>query len=143
MPPKDYMPKHKGFPGRYPGSDYQFTLRRANPRGVTPLKALERYKDRKAVDKRVDAAFITAIWEMFGDQPFERGNLDAGRISWFWGRELVPADPDNFDPASYEALIQVNVKVAQVTFPELFVQDDPFEDDDDDEDDFGPYGDDD
>nr|WP_123792415.1 hypothetical protein [Pacificibacter maritimus] len=137
------MPKHKGFPGRYPGSDYQFTLRRANPRGVTPLKALERYKDRKAVDKRVDAAFITAIWEMFGDQPFERGNLDAGRISWFWGRELVPADPDNFDPASYEALIQVNVKVAQVTFPELFVQDDPFEDDDDDEDDFGPYGDDD
>lgn len=127
MPPKDYMPKHKGFPGRYPGSDYQFTLRRANPKGVTPIKALERFKDRKPVDKRVDAAFITAIWEMFGDQPFERGNLDAGRLSWFWGREIVPADPDNFDPASYEALIQVNVKIAQVTFPELFVVDDPFD----------------
>lgn len=127
MPPKDYMPKHKGFPGRYPGSDYQFTLRRANPKGVTPIKALERFKDRKPVDKRVDAAFITAIWEMFGDQPFERGNLDAGRLSWFWGREIVPADPDNFDPASYEALIQVNVKIAQVTFPELFVADDPFD----------------
>ncbi|MEM5476723.1 hypothetical protein [Pacificibacter sp. AS14] len=121
------MPKHKGFPGRYPGSDYQFTLRRANPKGVTPIKALERFKDRKPVDKRVDAAFITAIWEMFGDQPFERGNLDAGRLSWFWGREIVPADPDNFDPASYEALIQVNVKIAQVTFPELFVADDPFD----------------
>jgi len=127
MPPKDYMPKHKGFPGRFPGSDYQFTLRRANPKGVTPLKALERFKDRKPVDKRVDAAFLTAIWEMFGDQPFERGNLDAGRLSWFWGREIVPADPDNFDPASYEALIQVNVKIAQVTFPDLFVADDPFD----------------
>lgn len=127
MPPKDYMPKHKGFPGRFPGSDYQFTLRRANPKGVTPLKALERFKDRKPVDKRVDAAFLTAIWEMFGDQPFERGNLDAGRLSWFWGREIVPADPDDFDPASYEALIQVNVKIAQVTFPDLFVADDPFD----------------
>ncbi|MBU2868860.1 hypothetical protein [Pacificibacter marinus] len=121
------MPKHKGFPGRFPGSDYQFTLRRANPKGVTPLKALERFKDRKPVDKRVDAAFLTAIWEMFGDQPFERGNLDAGRLSWFWGREIVPADPDNFDPASYEAMIQVNVKIAQVTFPDLFVADDPFD----------------
>jgi hypothetical protein len=127
MPPKDYMPKHKGFPGRFPGSDYQFTLRRANPKGVTPIKALERFKDRKPVDKRVDTAFITAIWEMFGDQPFERGNLDAGRLSWFWGREIVPADPDDFDPASYEALIQVNVKIAQVTFPDLFVADDPFD----------------
>jgi hypothetical protein len=140
MPPKDYMPKHKGFPGRYPGSDYQFTLRRANPRGVTPLKSLERFKDRKAVDKRVDTAFITAIWNMFGDQPFERGNLDAGRISWFWGRELVPADPDSFDPASYESLMKVNVKIAQVTFPELFVEDEPLEDEDDD--DYGYDGDD-
>lgn len=127
MPPKDYMPKHKGFPGRYPGSDFQFTLRRANPKGVTPLKALERFKDRKPLDKRVDLAFITALWTQFGDQPFERGNLDAGRLSWFWGREVVPADPEDFDPASYEAWLKINVKVAQVTFPDLFVEDDPFE----------------
>jgi hypothetical protein len=127
MPPKDYMPKHKGFPGRYPGSDFQFTLRRANPKGVTPLKSLERFKDRKPLDKRVDTAFITALWTQFGDQPFERGNLDAGRLSWFWGREVVPADPDDFDPASYEALLKINVKIAQVTFPDLFVEDDPFD----------------
>ncbi|SEK59418.1 hypothetical protein SAMN04488032_10461 [Pacificibacter marinus] len=129
MPPKDYMPKHKGFPSRFPGSDFQFTIRRANPKGVTPIKALERFKDRKSVDKRVDTAFITTLWNYFGEEPFERGNLDAGRLSWFWGREVVPADPDNFDPASYEALIKINVKIAQVTFPELFVADDPFEDD--------------
>lgn len=137
MPPKDYMPKHKGFPGRYPGSDFQFTLRRANPKGVTPLKALERFKDRKPLDKRVDAAFFTAIWEMFGDQPFERGNLDAGRLSWLWEREIVPADPEDFDPASYEALLKVNVKVAQVTFPELFVADDPFDADAENDEDYG------
>ena len=26
--------------------------------------------------------------EHFWDQPFERGNLDAGRLSWLFGREL-------------------------------------------------------
>jgi hypothetical protein len=41
----------------------------------------------------------------------------------------VPADPETFDPVSYESLIKVNVKVAQVTFPELFVVDDPFDED--------------
>lgn len=123
MPPKDYMPKHKGFPSRYPGSDFQFTVRRANPKGVTPLKGLERFKDRKPLDKRVDAAFIGALWTYFGEEPFERGNLDAGRLSWFFGREVVPADPEDFDPASYEALLQINTKIAQVTFPELFIED--------------------
>jgi hypothetical protein len=122
MPPKDYLPKHKGFPSRYPGSDFQFTVRRANPKGVTPLKGLERFKDRKPLDKRVDAAFIGELWKYFGDEPFERGNLDAGRLSWFFGREVVPADPETFDPASYEAMLQINTKIAQVTFPELFVE---------------------
>ena len=28
------MTKHKGFPGRLPGTDYQFTLRRANKAGA-------------------------------------------------------------------------------------------------------------
>ena len=31
------MLKHRGFPGRMPGSDYQFIIRRGNPKGVTPL----------------------------------------------------------------------------------------------------------
>ena len=47
---------------------------------------------------------MAALWEHFGDQPFERGNLDAGRLSWLFGREVLPADPDNFDPADYEGL---------------------------------------
>ncbi|WP_417250058.1 hypothetical protein [Celeribacter sp.] len=114
------MTKHRGFPGRLPSSDYQFTIRRANPKGVTPLKRLERYKDRKAVDKRADHAFLESLWIYFGDEPFERGNLDAGRLSWLFGREVVPADEEDFDPASYEAMLKINLDVARATFPEVF-----------------------
>ena len=112
------MLKHRGFPGRLPGTDYQFVIRRANPRGVTPLTRRERFADRKAADRRADAGFLAALWEHFGDQPFERGNLDAGRLSWLFGREVVPAE-DPFDPASYEALLVIDVAAARVTFPEV------------------------
>jgi hypothetical protein len=111
------MLKHRGFPGRLPGTDYQFTIRRANPRGVTPLTRRERHADRKPADKRADAAFMAALWEQFGDQPFERGNLDAGRLSWLFGREVLPAE-DPFDPASYEALLVIDVGAARAAFPE-------------------------
>ncbi|WP_138465067.1 hypothetical protein [Poseidonocella sp. HB161398] len=113
------MIKHRGFPGRYPGSDYQFTIRRANPRGVTPITRRERFRDRKAVDKAVDAAFMAALWEHFGEEPFERGNLDAGRLSWLFGREVVPA-AEPFDPADYEALLRIDLAIAQQSFPEIF-----------------------
>lgn len=121
---RDYIMKHKGFPGRFPGSDFQFTIRRANPKGVTPLKALERYKDRKSLDKRIDAAFLMALVEHFGEEPFERGNLDAGRLSWLFGREVVPADVEDFDPASYEALLKVDMGRAMASYPEIFAADD-------------------
>lgn len=113
------MLKHRGFPGRLPGSDYQFVIRRANPKGITPLIRRERYRDRKAVDKRADSAFLQALWYHFEDQPFERGNLDAGRLSWLFGREVVPAT-DPFDPESYEALLVINVDVARASYPEVF-----------------------
>ena len=41
------------------------------------------------------------------DEPFERGNLDAARISWLFNREIVPAETP-FDPESYEALLQID-----------------------------------
>ena len=86
------MLKHRGFPGRMPGTDFQFTLRRANPKGVTKIVARDRYRDRKPADKRADAAFMAALWAQFGDEPFERGNLDAGRLSWLFGREVIAAE---------------------------------------------------
>ena len=113
------MIKHRGFPGRLPGSDFQFTIRRANPRGVTPLQRRERRADRKPADRRADAWFIAALWTHFGDAPFERGNLDAGRLSWLFGREVVPAE-DPFDPASYDALLRIDADRARASFPEAF-----------------------
>ena len=128
------MLKHRGFPGRLAGTDYQFTIRRGNPRGITPLIARERYRDRKPIDRRADTEFLRAIWEHFGDQPFERGNLDAGRLSWLLGREIKPAE-DPFDPESYEALLKIDAKRAEASFPEVFADPDAFTfDDDEDED---------
>lgn len=113
------MLKHRGFPGRLSGTDFQFTIRRANPKGVTPLTKRERFRDRRPADKRADAAFMEALWMQFGDQPFERGNLDAGRLSWLFGREVVAAE-DPFDPASYEALLVIDSDTARRSFPEIF-----------------------
>lgn len=116
------MLKHRGFPGRLSGTDFQFTIRRANPKGVTPLKRRERYRDRRAPDRRADEGFLAALWEHFGEQPFERGNLDAGRLSWLFGREVVPAQ-EPFDPASYDALLRIDVEAARAAFPQVFEAD--------------------
>ncbi|MGR3571703.1 hypothetical protein [Brevirhabdus sp.] len=113
------MLKHRGFPGRLPGTDYQFVIRRPNKAGATPLKRLERYADRRAADRRADTGFMAALWHHFGTDPFERGNLDAGRLSWLWGREVVAAE-DPFDPASYEALLVIDESRARASFPEAF-----------------------
>jgi hypothetical protein len=113
------MIKHKGFPSRLPGTDYHFTIRRANRAGATRLVARERYADRKPADSRADAAFVEALWLYFGAEPFERGNLDAGRLSWLFGREVVPAE-EPFDPESYEALLRLDVPRARASFPEAF-----------------------
>jgi len=113
------MLKHRGFPGRLAGTDFQFTIRRANPKGVTPIIRRERFRDRKPADRRADAAFVRALWEHFGAAPFERGNLDAGRLSWLFGREVKSAD-DPFDPAAYDARLVLDVAVARAAFPEAF-----------------------
>ena len=60
------MLKHKGFPGRLAGTDFQFTLRRANPKGATALVRRERYKDRKSADRRADIAFVEALLYSLG-----------------------------------------------------------------------------
>lgn len=119
------MLKHRGFPGRMTGTDFQFTIRRANVKeGATKLIRRERFKDRKNLDRAADTAFMAALWQYFGEEPFERGNLDAGRLSWLFGREVVPAE-DPFDPCSYEALLKIDVKRAEAAFPEVFAPDAP------------------
>jgi hypothetical protein len=117
--PREEMVKHRGFPGRLPGSDHQFVIRRANPKGVTPITRRERHADRRPIDRAADAAFLAALWEHFGEEPFVRGNLDAGRLSWLIGREVVPAE-DPFDPQSYAARLRIDRGRAEVSFPEIF-----------------------
>ncbi|RJL06739.1 hypothetical protein D3P06_02795 [Paracoccus aestuarii] len=116
------MLKHRGFPGRLPGTDFQFTIRRENrKKGATPITRRERFKDRRPADKRADAGFLSALIAHFGDEPFVRGNLDAGRLSWLIGREVKPVG--DFDPADYEQLLQIDMREAEAAFPELFAQD--------------------
>ena len=118
-----YMLKHRGFPGRLAGTDFQFTLRRANPKGATALVGRERFKDRKSADKRADIAFVRALLEQFGDEPFERGNLDAGRLSWLFGREVKAFQPDGFNIESYEAILILDIDLIKVNFPEVLEAD--------------------
>lgn len=130
------MFKHRGFPSRLPGTDMQFTIRRANVKeGASKIIRRERFRDRKAPDRKADTAFMAALWAQFGEEVFERGNLDAGRLSWLIGREVVPAE-DPWDPASYEALLRIDLNKAKVSFPEVFAEDaeDFFGEEDDDED---------
>jgi hypothetical protein len=119
MPKLPDMTKHRGFPSGLTGTGFQFTIRRANPKGVTPLYRRERRRDRAPVEVLADTAFLHALWHHFGAEPFERGNLDAGRLSLLFGREVVPAEQP-FDPASYEALLKIDEDVARASFPDAF-----------------------
>ena len=113
------MIKHRGFPSRLPGTDYQFTIRRENKQGATPLIARDRHADRRPADRRADAGFVEALWMCFGDQPFARGNLDAGRLSWLLGREVIALD-DPFDAQDYDAVLQLDVARARAACPDAF-----------------------
>lgn len=113
------MTKHRGFPSGMPGTGVQFTIRRANPKGVTPIKTIQRRARAGTAEHRIDAAFLHALWHYFGPEPFERGNLDAARLSLLFGREVVAVDKD-FDPLSYEAMLVIDEQVARKSFPESF-----------------------
>jgi len=117
------MLKHRGFPGRLAGTDYQFTIRRASGDGATRLIARKRHADRRPADRRADEGFIAALWAHFGAEPFQRGNLDAGRLSWLFGAEVVPAE-EPFDPESYDALLRIDVARARAAFPHIIGDDD-------------------
>lgn len=126
------MLKHRGFPGRLPGTDFQFTIRRANKDGATRIIKRERFRDRAAADRRADEGFMAALWACFGEEPFERGNLDGARLSWLFGREVIPAE-DPFDPQSYEALLRIDLRAARAAFPTVFAEPEaPWQEDDED-----------
>ncbi|MFT7191808.1 MAG: hypothetical protein ACI9AQ_002382, partial [Dinoroseobacter sp.] len=46
-------------------------------------------------------------------------NLDAGRLSWLLGTEVLPAE-DPFYLENYEALLRIDFKAARINYPQLF-----------------------
>ena len=62
---------------------------------------------------------MSALWSHFGPEPFERGNLDAGRLNWLLDREVVAVEED-FDPVSYDSLLRIDEAVARVSFTRVF-----------------------
>ena len=48
------MIKHRGFPSRLPGTDYQFTIRRASKKKPSKLVKRMRFADRKNSDRLAD-----------------------------------------------------------------------------------------
>jgi len=111
------MFKHRGFPEYVPGTDDKVTIRRAGKQ-PTPLKARERLRDRKASARRSDAYFLALLVDRYGGQPFERGNLDAGRINWLLGREIVAAGR-GFDSDSYETELRLDLAAVHASYPEV------------------------
>ena len=91
------MLKHRGFPGRLTGTDFQFVIRRANHKtGPTKLTMRERYKDRKLADRQADVGFMGALWAHFGEEPFELAAFDfhqTGVAEQIFSKHQITAAP--------------------------------------------------
>ncbi|MBR0557958.1 hypothetical protein J5J10_19890 [Ciceribacter sp. L1K23] len=118
MAKEPLMPKHQGFPLGLPGTQWQYTLRRANPK-VTPLSNWPRHRTMDQTVALADIGFVQALWQAFGTEPFERGNLDGERLCRLFGREVIAAER-GFDPQSYFAKLKLNESLAGKNFPEAF-----------------------
>ena len=111
------MIKHKGFPSRMPGTDFQFTVRHMK-KDVSPIIKRKRKLDALSIHVKVDVTFLKCLIDYFGDKPFVRGNLDTARLSWLFGNEIVPAD-ENFSPVDYNAMLKIDFDAVKSNYPEL------------------------
>jgi len=87
---------------------------------VAPTKIFkrERFSDRRQTDNQADEIFLSYLYNHFGDKPFVRGNLDAGRINWLFEREVKSFEKD-FDPKSYEAMLILDLDEIKRNFPKI------------------------
>ena len=115
------MHKHRGFPSRLPGFDFPFTIRRPNKKEPTPIIRRERYADRRNVDRKADEVFMLSLIGRLGEEIVVRGNLDAGRLSWLYGREGLPVD-DPFEPCDYEDRMRIDLGKTIVSFSKIFTE---------------------
>ena len=82
----------------------------------TKIFKRERFSDRRQTDNQADEIFLSYLYNHFGDKPFVRGNLDAGRINWLFEREVKSFEKD-FDPKSYEAMLILDLDEIKRNFP--------------------------
>lgn len=114
------MPKHRTFPAGLLGTQWQYTLRRGNAK-VTPLVPWPRQRSMDPTVALADIGFVQALYQVFGTEIFERGNLDGERLCRLFGREILPAER-GFDPQSYTAKLKLNVGLAKKNFPDAFAE---------------------
>jgi hypothetical protein len=112
------MQKHRGLPEFMYGSNIRIAIRR-DQKDVTPLRRRERDYLRPAEQSQADEFTIGSLFKLYGEEPFVRGNIDAGRINWLLGREIIAAD-NNFSPTDYDTLLKINVPLARKNFPGAF-----------------------
>jgi hypothetical protein len=110
------MQKHRGLPEFMYGTNIRVAIRR-DAKEVTPLRRRDRDKMRPAEQTEADKFTIAALYKLYKDQPFVRGNIDAGRINWLLGREIVPVDMSKFSATDYETLLRLDVVAARKNFP--------------------------
>jgi hypothetical protein len=70
----------------------------------------------------VNLLFFYSLWREFGEEPFHRWNLDAARVSYLMGEEVIElCDPDAPGAlTSYDALLKINADHARAVFPPVF-----------------------
>lgn len=112
------MQKHRGLPEFMYGTNIRIAIRR-DQKDVTPLRRRERDWKRPPEQSQADEFTIGSLYKLYGEEPFVRGNIDAGRINWLLGREIIPADK-NFSPVDYDTLLQIDVPLARKNFPGAF-----------------------
>ena len=111
------MIKHKGFPSRMPGTDFQFTVRHFKNK-VPPIIERKRKFDALPIHVKADKTFLKCLIDHFGHQPFVRGNLDTARLSWLFGSEILPAD-EKFSPTDYNSLLKIDFEIVKSKYPDL------------------------
>lgn len=109
------MQKHRGLPEFMYGTNIRVAIRR-DAKEITPLRRRDRDKMRPSLQTEADCFTIAALYKLYQDKPFVRGNIDAGRINWLLGREIIPADA-KFSATDYETLLKLDVVAARKNFP--------------------------
>jgi hypothetical protein len=108
----EYIPPSLGI-----GDQYKVAIT-THPREATALFAKDRVGNDAAADV-ADRWFLASLIALYGRRPFRRGNLDAGRLNRLFGREIVPAQEQSFDPTSFNAELRVDIEQASSFFSHM------------------------